>query len=122
MRSRWLLALLVLTTCSAAPALADDASHASGVTALPRLLARAGEDTGHAVYPGGDLDPTRGVCTDVVIRALRGAGIDLQSRVHEDILRSPNAYASMLTRGRADANIDHRRVGPLKMYFDRHAA
>jgi len=68
-------------------------------------------------YPGGDLDARFGVCTDVVVRALRSVGIDLQRRVHEDILAAPSAYP----RVRADANIDHRRVGPLKTWFERHA-
>jgi uncharacterized protein YijF (DUF1287 family) len=70
-------------------------------------------------YPGGDVDPTRGVCTDVVIRALREVGIDLQRLVHEDILSRPTTYK----RGgkRADANIDHRRASALLVWFSSHA-
>jgi uncharacterized protein YijF (DUF1287 family) len=75
-------------------------------------------DTGHAVYPGGDLDPQRGVCTDVVIRALRAGGVDLQERVHADILARRAAYPRIPA---PDANIDHRRVGPLLTYFRAHA-
>ncbi len=67
-------------------------------------------------YPGGDVDPSRGVCTDVVVRALRAVGIDLQRLVHEDILRRPGAYK----RGgkRADASIDHRRATALLVWFE----
>lgn len=72
-------------------------------------------------YPGGDLPPERGVCTDVVIRALRAArGIDLQQAVHEDIVAHASAYP--LRRWRAtgpDRNIDHRRVPNLMVYFAR---
>jgi uncharacterized protein YijF (DUF1287 family) len=59
------------------------------------LTYRDGVDAGRFVYPGGDLDPARGVCTDVVVRALRAAGIDLQSAVHSDIVAS-----SAIARGR----------------------
>ena len=33
-------------------------------------------------YPNGDVPAGRGVCTDVVIRAYRKLGIDLQQQVH----------------------------------------
>lgn len=69
-------------------------------------------------YPNGDVPPERGVCTDVVIRSLRSVGIDLQSRIHEDIQRRPDAY---VTVKRADANIDHRRVTPMLTYLRTHA-
>lgn len=67
-------------------------------------------------YPGGDVDPSRGVCTDVVIRALRAVGIDLQRLVHEDILRRPGAYKR--SGKRADASIDHRRATALLVWFE----
>ncbi|AKU94405.1 hypothetical protein AKJ09_01069 [Labilithrix luteola] len=69
-------------------------------------------------YPNGDVAPERGVCTDVVIRSLRSVGIDLQSRIHEDIRRRPDAYTTVK---RADANIDHRRVSPMLAYLRAHA-
>lgn len=68
-------------------------------------------------YPLGDVPRTEGVCTDVVIRALRNAGLDLQQLVHEDIARAPRAYPMVR---RANANIDHRRVKTLLPYFRRH--
>jgi len=33
-------------------------------------------------YPNGDISQNRGVCTDVIIRAYRILGTDLQKRVH----------------------------------------
>jgi len=65
-------------------------------------------------YPNGDPAPDRGVCTDVVVRALRTTGIDLQERIHEDILQRPAVYTSIT---RADRNIDHRRVTPMLTYL-----
>jgi uncharacterized protein YijF (DUF1287 family) len=70
-------------------------------------------------YPNGDLSPNKGVCTDVVIRALRAIGYDLQSRVQQDIAAAPDAYSAWVRT--PDSNIDHRRVGPLQVYFSRHA-
>ncbi|MET0286771.1 MAG: DUF1287 domain-containing protein [Polyangiales bacterium] len=68
-------------------------------------------------YPNGDVPREIGVCTDVVIRALRNAGFDLQRAVHDDIALAPEAYP-MITR--ANASIDHRRVKSLLPYFQRH--
>ncbi len=36
-------------------------------------------------YPNGDVPKDKGVCIDVVIRAYRKLGIDLQKEVHEDM-------------------------------------
>ena len=36
-------------------------------------------------YPNGDIPENIGVCTDVVIRAYRKIGTDLQKLVHEDM-------------------------------------
>lgn len=73
-------------------------------------------------YPGGDVPPERGVCTDVIIRAFRVArSADLQKLVHEDMRAHFNAYPSKRRWGltRPDRNIDHRRVPNLMVYFDR---
>ena len=73
-------------------------------------------------YPNGDVPRERGVCSDVVVRALRDArGIDLQKLVHEDMKAHFLMYPS-LTRWmmfKADANIDHRRVLNLERFFGR---
>jgi uncharacterized protein YijF (DUF1287 family) len=69
-------------------------------------------------YPMGDVPRTIGVCTDVVVRAIRNAGIDLQQELHDDIRRARAAYP--MVKGRGDPNIDQRRVGTLLPYFQRH--
>lgn len=71
-------------------------------------------------YPGGDVPIERGVCTDVVVRALRAAGIDLQRLVHEDMRRNFSAYPANWGLKRPDRNIDHRRVPNLEAWFRRH--
>ena len=70
-------------------------------------------------YPGGDLPPERGVCADVVIRAFRGIGVDLQREVHDDMLRHFRDYPQLWHLARPDANIDHRRVPNLMKFFER---
>ena len=62
-------------------------------------------------YPGGDVAPDRGVCTDVVVRALRKVGLDLQvlvAKYEREVLHKTNV----------DTNIDHRRCPNLKSFFD----
>ena len=68
-------------------------------------------------YPMGDVPRTIGVCTDVVIRAARNAGIDIQKELHDDIRRARAAYP--MVKGMGDTNIDQRRVGTLLPYFKR---
>ena len=70
-------------------------------------------------YPGGDVPAGTGVCTDVVIRAMRKAGVDLQVAVHEDMKKSFGAYPKKWGRREPDTNIDHRRVPNLMTYFTR---
>ncbi|WP_151720115.1 DUF1287 domain-containing protein [Gemmobacter serpentinus] len=74
-------------------------------------------------YPGGDVPRDRGVCTDVVIRALRdGLGIDLQQAVHEDMRAAFAQYPRRWGLKRPDRNIDHRRVPNLETYLTRKGA
>jgi len=72
-------------------------------------------------YPGGDVDISTGVCTDVVVRAYRGIGFDLQKLVHEDMKANFSSYPSRKIWGlkRPDRNIDHRRVPNLETFFSR---
>ncbi len=70
-------------------------------------------------YPGGDVPPETGVCSDVVVRAFRKTGIDLQKELHEDMARAWAAYPGKWGASRPDANIDHRRVLNLSTWFDR---
>lgn len=58
-------------------------------------------------YPMGDVPSYFGVCTDVVVRAYRALGIDLQVQVQRAGV------------GTGDTNIDHRRVEVLRKFFAR---
>lgn len=59
-------------------------------------------------YPMGDVPALFGVCSDVVVRAYRAVGLDLQALIQET--RS----------GRGDRNIDHRRVDVIRGFLARH--
>ena len=73
-------------------------------------------------YPNGDVPAGTGVCTDLVIRAFRAGGVDLQKLVHEDRVAHPEAYPTGLWETKqADKNIDHRRCPNLAVWFRRHA-
>ncbi len=71
-------------------------------------------------YPNGDVPAGRGVCTDVIIRAYRKLGIDLQKEVHEDMQAHFDTYPKNWGLTRPDKNIDHRRVPNLMTFFARH--
>lgn len=87
------------------------------------------EQTRHAVeydpayvvldYPGGDVPPGKGVCADVVVRAYRALGIDLQVDVHVDMKSNFSRYPKRWGLSRPDKNIDHRRVLNLMTLFSR---
>jgi uncharacterized protein YijF (DUF1287 family) len=105
-------------------------SHEAYVADL--LVAGAMERTGHDVlydgryrridYPGGDVPDHIGVCTDVVIRAYRTSGIDLQAEVHVDMLANFSEYPQNWGLTQPDSNIDHRRVLNLRTFFRRKGA
>jgi uncharacterized protein YijF (DUF1287 family) len=98
---------------------------------LHALAAAAVERTHHSVrydpayvriaYPGGDVPPDTGVCTDEIIRSYRAVGIDLQKEVHEDMERNFSVYPHRRhwLLGHTDPNIDHRRVPNLIVFFRR---
>ena len=112
------LGLLVVASFSAC---ADDP--------IAQLLATARSQIGVTVrydpaytriaYPLGDVPIERGVCTDVLIRAYRKLGIDLQQRVHEDMQTHGASYPKLWGLKTTDANIDHRRVPNLAVFFTR---
>jgi uncharacterized protein len=130
---------LLAASCSVA-ALADyrlqplsrPVHQAPNPTFADRFVAAAIERTHHIVrydpayvripYPGGDVAPSTGVCTDEVIRAYRAVGIDLQKEVHEDMERHfalyPHKWSSSYHKT-TDTNIDHRRVPNLMVFFSR---
>jgi uncharacterized protein len=98
---------------------------------LKRLVAAAIERTHHVVrydpayvripYPNGDVPAGAGVCTDEIIRAYRAVGVDLQTEVHQDILRNPSAYPlKSFGYPHPDTNIDQRRVPNLMVFFARN--
>jgi len=73
-------------------------------------------------YPNGDVPSDKGVCTDVIIRAYRKIGIDLQKEVHEDMKANFNSYPKKWGLTSTDKNIDHRRVPNLMTFFKRKGA
>lgn len=114
---RALLALLLATSAAAAAPLDEAARAQVGVTVIydPAYVRLA--------FPGGDLPPDRGVCTDVVILAFRAArGIDLQLAVNRDMRTAFSAYPALWGLKTTDRNIDHRRVPNLETLFRRIAA
>lgn len=70
-------------------------------------------------YPNGDVPAKTGVCTDVVIRAYRKLGIDLQKEVHKDMKANFSKYPKTWGLTKTDTNIDHRRVPNLEVFFER---
>jgi uncharacterized protein YijF (DUF1287 family) len=71
-------------------------------------------------YPNGDIPKNKGVCTDVIIRAYRKLGIDLQKEVHEDMAAHFDLYPGNWGLSHPDKNIDHRRVPNLMVFFSRY--
>ena len=71
-------------------------------------------------YPNGDVPADKGVCTDVIIRAYRKLGVDLQKEVHEDMKSNFSKYPKNWGLSKPDKNIDHRRVPNLMTFFTRH--
>jgi uncharacterized protein YijF (DUF1287 family) len=70
-------------------------------------------------YPNGDVPLETGVCSDVIVRAFRKGGIDLQKDVHEDMKSNFSSYPTKWGLSSPDKNIDHRRVPNLQTFFDR---
>lgn len=118
-----------VTSAPNGPAVAARATDVASLT-TPPLVRHARSQVGKTLhydpayttlaYPGGDVPIERGVCTDVVIRALRPLGLDLQKAVHEDMRAHFAAYPKHWGLKRPDRNIDHRRVPNLQRWFERH--
>lgn len=70
-------------------------------------------------YPNGDVPASQGVCTDVIVRAYRKLGIDLQKEVHNDMKSNFSNYPKTWGLKNTDTNIDHRRVPNLETFFAR---
>jgi len=113
---------------------AQQAGETAGPDSWAQQLIRAAEsqigvtlryDGGYRriAFPGGDVERSAGVCTDVVIRAYRDAfGFDLQQAVNRDMKRAFSAYPRAWGLARPDSNIDHRRVLNLERFFLRRDA
>ncbi len=118
--------LIILTACCATLIFGGwkaNVSPPSVVTAARSQIGKTLEyDSTYArlAYPMGDVPIEKGVCTDVVIRALRDAlKVDLQQLVHEDMAAAFAEYPKNWGLAKPDRNIDHRRVPNLKKYFER---
>jgi len=96
----------------------------------PAIVAAARSQVGKTVkydpsyvrlnYPLGDVPMETGVCTDVIVRALRDAlGMDLQRLVHEDMRGAFLLYPKWWKFKFPDKSIEHRRVLNLMRYFER---
>ena len=120
--------VIMLTASSLTMSLAEKGMHQSAVSVTnaaksiidPTIIYDGRYEK--IAYPLGDVAPNRGVCTDVVIRAYRLIGTDLQKLVHEDMAQNFSAYPSKRIWGltRTDRNIDHRRVPNLEAFFARN--
>lgn len=126
MRTRILLILFFLTNLGPRPLCAEILSkNPKNQKIISAALSQVGQtkyyDPAYTVlsYPGGDVPLERGVCTDVVIRAFRDVGIDLQKLVHEDMRKNFLAYPKQWGLKKTDTNIDHRRVPNLMTFFKR---
>ena len=132
MSSRVLLAIFVMAMATTAagqsphPARRLDTSFAQALiqAAVVQTSAPVTYDGSYRriPYPGGDVPANIGVCTDLIVRAFRAVGVDLQVRVHEDMRAAFNSYPRLWGLSRADPNIDHRRVPNLQTYFRRRSA
>ena len=103
-------------------AMADEFSKTLVTAAIKRINQTVLYDPAYVKlsYPMGDVANDRGVCTDVIIRAFRGAGIDLQKAVHDDMKANFSKYPKRWGAKTTDKNIDHRRVPNLRVFFKRH--
>ena len=70
-------------------------------------------------FPGGDIRSDRGKAEDLIVRAYRTVGIDLQVEIHEDIKFNFHSYPQVFDSKAPDTNIDHRRVKNLQRFFSR---
>jgi hypothetical protein len=117
--------MLLASAAISAPAAAEPGFGAAvAAAAIAQTRIRTTYDPAYVVldYPGGDVPADRGVCTDVIIRAMRAGGVDLQKLVHEDMRANFSAYPKRWGLKRPDRNIDHRRVPNLETFFTRAGA
>jgi len=107
---------------AASAAFAEPATLVSAARQQTRMVVTYDGSYQRIGYPLGDVPATRGVCTDVVIRAYRAIGIDLQVLVHEDMRANFKSYPRLWGLSEPDPNIDHRRVPNLQKFLERASA
>lgn len=124
MKRAALLVIMLAFPAAPAAAQADDFGAWLSAAAIERTAQRVVYDPAYVrlAYPMGDVAADRGVCADVVVRALRTLGIDLQQLVHEDMKSAFAAYPKHWGLSRPDPNIDHRRVPNIETYLTRKGA
>ena len=119
--NRILISFLMFASAASAQAPAEQLARAAAKQVGVTLIydpSYAGLD-----FPNGDIPRSRGVCSDVVIRALRDAwGLDLQRIVNADMRANFSAYPTIWGLSGTDRNIDHRRVPNLEVLFERAGA
>jgi uncharacterized protein len=115
-----LLLLVLLATSAAAQPASTPQRLVEAAYAQVGVTLRYDASYRRIAFPGGDVPLDRGVCSDVVIRAYRGIGVDLQRLVNDDMRRAFAAYPRLWGLSHADPNIDHRRVPNLAAFFARH--
>ncbi len=111
-----------------APPTVDVKACSSNVDIVIAARAQIGVTTNYVAdyrkidYPNGDIPRGEGVCSDVVVRALRDARkIDLQELMHLDMSANFSKYPRKRKwlLGWPDSNIDHRRVLNQECFFAR---
>jgi uncharacterized protein YijF (DUF1287 family) len=118
-------AILAVLTLLASSPLAGSSPAPLGISLAQAAVRQVGVTTVYDPtyvrigFPNGDVPPERGVCADVVVRAFRRVGIDLQAEVHADMVKNFGVYPRSWGLSRSDSNIDHRRVPNLMKYFER---
>jgi len=128
-----MLLLALLTACRPSTPEQSQAeptpAAAAALPASPPLVAAARRQIGVTLlydpayvdlpYPGGDVSAERGVCTDVIVRALRTRGVDLQQAIHEDMRAHFTDYPQQWGLQGPNRSIDHRRVPNQMRWFER---
>jgi uncharacterized protein YijF (DUF1287 family) len=121
MLPRVLALLLILALPAAAQSVATSAKRLVDAAYAQIGVTRTYDPSYRRIaFPGGDVPLESGVCSDVVVRAYRGLGIDLQRLVNDDMHRGFAGYPHLWGLTHPDPNIDHRRVANLATFFTRH--
>jgi len=119
MKKLFLIGMVLMLSSFARPQIKDVVEHAKWQTTQDVTY-----DGSYVrlAYPGGDVAANKGVCTDVVIRAYRSIGVDLQKLIHEDMLVAFTVYNKRYKSKVIDSNIDHRRTQNIQTFLTRQGA